>query len=840
MNTTRTSAHRYQRAPDAIVLFVMNTEPVIPAMMTLGEQTCENTKPADTRRTAAPLGPVLSIPKPFILQPHHTKEASVATSSNNTESSDSSTFSTTDDLNDAGPVLVDRLILYPSPTIDNDDKKELQRGSCGHGTMEDSNEDSTGKAQTNKPKTGASDTSSSYSSQDQDTKLSPKSDITKTEFKMKPKRRVASEDNHVVTDSDLSARSASSGTDGPAKKKARGSGSSFHNAPTGAALPPALPLVTLFPTTVTHNAAAPTPSAAASHSMLLLTQPTDDVILSPLHSFVRKQIEVFTATADDLQLPCPGRKNPIQLHQVGLRCIHCRHVPIRDRVKRAICYPSSLGRVYHSASDMKCDHFSSCKALPAELRAEFQRLKGLKKPSAVKPVGYSSSTAQYYHDCACQMGMVDGSGGVFFSKTSPAPSPGQNGNTFAAKASSLHAKSLEPPQDASGPLSSVPSSRATTSTASNHLSGTKAESFLNGPFLLPGGSLSPTMAMALLAPNMQREILQHACFQRQLVLAMMMTSNAVTAAAEATIFPAELPPPNQQSTPRDASRPGHTTAPAPLTVSVPTISTGLVLGSPLDQEYLNPIHCFVRRHVEFFAATEQDITAPSPGRRTKVLPGQVGLRCVHCARLPVKDRVKRAVCYPPSVNGIYHCVSNMKFDHFANCRGLPAPDRQEFLGLRDVAQASARRTSSTKNGNNSVKGSSTFCYYHDSALRMGLVDTEQGIRLIQDVERNIQMKINLNQQEKESKAAKEKMNLADDTHQLKSSKDKVRVTALQVLVQKKNTATACAGSKEPNLQERSTSKSQHDGGDVVDSSSQCVSDGISALMLAANHPRAAV
>jgi hypothetical protein len=99
-------------------------------------------------------------------------------------------------------------------------------------------------------------------------------------------------------------------------------------------------------------------------SVRLLALPEDATILKPLHAFVRTQIEVFTATPDDIAQPAPGRKNPIRLHQVGLRCMHCRHLPSRDRVKRAICYPSKVARVYHSVSDMKFDHFSACQALP--------------------------------------------------------------------------------------------------------------------------------------------------------------------------------------------------------------------------------------------------------------------------------------------------------------------------------------------------------------------------------------------------------------------------------------------------------------------------------------------
>jgi hypothetical protein len=143
-----------------------------------------------------------------------------------------------------------------------------------------------------------------------------------------------------------------------------------------------------------------------------------------------------------------------------------------------------------------------------------------------------------------------------------------------------------------------------------------------------------------------------------------------------------------------------------------------------DPQYLNSLHCFVRRNVELFIADDEDISAPSPGRKNRVNLGQVGIRCIHCAKLPVKERVKRSVCYPPSVSGIYHSVSNMKFDHFANCMGLSPEGRVEFDHLRTNF---TRRGSSTSNGGRGMSNS-TAQYYHDSALRLGLVDTPDGIR----------------------------------------------------------------------------------------------------------------
>ena len=147
-------------------------------------------------------------------------------------------------------------------------------------------------------------------------------------------------------------------------------------------------------------------SKIGTNPPVLLAQPRDESVLNPIHCFVRRHIEVFEATEVEIQLPAPGRKNPIRPKQIGLRCIHCKTLSPRDRVKRAVCYPTSVGRVYNSVSDMKFDHFSTCKGLSVQDRQEFERLKeetkkgkrgSAKKTSnqSNKNLKYSSSTAQY-------------------------------------------------------------------------------------------------------------------------------------------------------------------------------------------------------------------------------------------------------------------------------------------------------------------------------------------------------------------------------------------------------------------------------------------------------------
>lgn len=390
----------------------------------------------------------------------------------------------------------------------------------------------------------------------------------------------------------------------------------------------------------------------------LLACEDDEAVLSPLHAFIRKQIEVFTATSIELRQPAPGRKQPIKLHQVGLRCIHCKNNPSGRRVKRAVCYPTNVGRIYHSVSDMKFDHFSNCVDLPAGIRAQFENLKadGNKRIIDQKTgkKGAASSTAQYYHDSAVKMGMFDGPQGIFIS------------GFFPWNAHEDAVQSLVP----------------------------KPGSFDPNFFLFQRSFPIALLNSSLLSSAPTMSTSAHSL------------SNYVNTKNNAIDFP-----PTSSAVPNAPKK----------------SESRQTLDEDSDGDNLNQIHCFVRKHIEFFAASKNDIAAPAPGRKTRVVLGQVGIRCIHCIALPPRHRVKRAICYPPSVSGIYHAVSNMKFDHFASCRGLPSPARQEFRALKE---ACCRKGSGGNSAGSKGNTSSTKKYYEDSAIRKGLMDSETGIRFV--------------------------------------------------------------------------------------------------------------
>ena len=422
---------------------------------------------------------------------------------------------------------------------------------------------------------------------------------------------------------------------------------------------------------------APTPVPRVSRPMVLLAQPEDASMLSPVHVFVRRQIEVFCATASDVTQPAPGRKVPIQLHQVGLRCIHCHTTAGPKKVKRAVCYPSSLQRLYHSVSDMKFDHFNHCTNLPPPVRTTLESLKSVdaKGRSTKVTKKMSASTSEYYRDAARRMGMVDGKHGIFVDATMPI-------------ATAL-----------------LPSAGRVSDTESRLLALTDVN---------VNQSLTVSKAMA-----------EHVSRQYKLKQYHPTIPSLV----------AKLGPKATVVAPKEESVSTTKPVSVPVTSDLSDSVTCTSLALPDDSVSLNALHCFVRRHLQVFAATVEDVSFPAPGRKTPIHVGQVGIRCIHCTKLPIKDRVKRAVCYPPSISGVYHAVSNMKFDHFAKCRGLPKADRLEFAALRNGGNKRHDDVHSSKTTKASKKGSSTRStaqYYHTAAQRLGLIDTVKGIRFAKD------------------------------------------------------------------------------------------------------------
>jgi hypothetical protein len=142
----------------------------------------------------------------------------------------------------------------------------------------------------------------------------------------------------------------------------------------------------------------------------------------------------------------------------------------------------------------------------------------------------------------------------------------------------------------------------------------------------------------------------------------------------------------------------------------------LRLALPEDSTSLNTLHCYVRSHLLEIIISD---TASSTGTGGGL--ARVGLRCVHCARIPHKDRAhhqtraRMATFFPKCLEDLYRQVCRWQGLHFQTCPYIPVRVVDEYNQLKE---------SDKTRGNTQ--------YWVHSAERLGLVnmvdDRTMGIR----------------------------------------------------------------------------------------------------------------
>lgn len=142
---------------------------------------------------------------------------------------------------------------------------------------------------------------------------------------------------------------------------------------------------------------------------MLLAMSTDVDSLSDRQCFVRSEmVEIFAATEKDVAARHSKGAQKLVVGQVGIRCVYCSHLRPRDRAERAVCYPSSISRIYQTVADMQRFHFEQCREIPDEVR---KRYKGLK---TTRPRGVGSPQT-YWVQSAKLLDLADTEDGIRFS-----------------------------------------------------------------------------------------------------------------------------------------------------------------------------------------------------------------------------------------------------------------------------------------------------------------------------------------------------------------------------------------------------------------------------------------
>jgi len=138
----------------------------------------------------------------------------------------------------------------------------------------------------------------------------------------------------------------------------------------------------------------------------LLSTPADGESLSDRQCYVRSHfVELFIATSTDVSARHSRGAQKLHLNQIGLRCAYCVKLKPRDRAERAICYPSSISRIYQTVADMQRFHFESCVAIPPKVLHTYKSLK------TTRPRGVGSPQS-YWDKSAREIGLVDTAEGI--------------------------------------------------------------------------------------------------------------------------------------------------------------------------------------------------------------------------------------------------------------------------------------------------------------------------------------------------------------------------------------------------------------------------------------------
>jgi hypothetical protein len=103
-----------------------------------------------------------------------------------------------------------------------------------------------------------------------------------------------------------------------------------------------------------------------------------------------------------------------------------------------------------------------------------------------------------------------------------------------------------------------------------------------------------------------------------------------------------------------------------------------------DEGNLSHYQCLARKQMEVFEATSDDAGNNAQGRNRPILIGQIGIRCLHCSKLPPNERKTGSVYYPNRLEGIYQTAQKMTVGHLSKrCSMIPEEVRDRLLYLKD-------------------------------------------------------------------------------------------------------------------------------------------------------------
>jgi hypothetical protein len=168
---------------------------------------------------------------------------------------------------------------------------------------------------------------------------------------------------------------------------------------------------------------------------LSLAMPADKDWLTPLHCFVRLHcVEVFTASDNDVATPSKGKRKPIHVGQVGIRCPHCHTTAddsAKSRERGSVYYPTTIASIYNATMNLLQRHLHNCSSVPSDIMRRYETLKA--------DDARSGTSKKYWVESSLSLGLVDTPAGIRFSALIPPPLPSltsqqqSSGNFSAAR-----------------------------------------------------------------------------------------------------------------------------------------------------------------------------------------------------------------------------------------------------------------------------------------------------------------------------------------------------------------------------------------------------------------------
>ena len=147
---------------------------------------------------------------------------------------------------------------------------------------------------------------------------------------------------------------------------------------------------------------------AVMEEPLPLAMDLDKEWLTPLHCFLRRHcVHVFTATERDVATPSKGKRKPIHVGQVGIRCPHCHHSSSSSKERGSVYYPTSIASIYNATMNLLQRHLHSCSSVPPDIMKRYETLKG--------DDARSGTSKKYWVKSAVSLGLVDTPNGIRYS-----------------------------------------------------------------------------------------------------------------------------------------------------------------------------------------------------------------------------------------------------------------------------------------------------------------------------------------------------------------------------------------------------------------------------------------